>query len=277
LSDTHAHFDPTAAADQELVDGLSLDVGHLADAVIAALTADVADHPALTLVAEQARARPTITDLVIGEGMQAVVARVTGGTAAQVVLVLGAPLLQQLRATGGGATGEPEPWVARTAAAMEDWARRIGSVLADALTVEDPEQLRHLAVETPSTTLIAADLVSESGPVAAVALVAHAGEPSAGAIGGAAVGPTSGTTAARKDPMHLLGDVEMMVTAELGRTRMNVSDLLALAPGSLIELDRTAGSPIDLLVNGTLVARGEVVVVDEEYGIRLTEITGTEA
>jgi flagellar motor switch protein FliN/FliY len=72
-----------------------------------------------------------------------------------------------------------------------------------------------------------------------------------------------------------LADVEMHVTAELGRTRMNVSDLLALGAGSVIELDRAAGSPIDLLVNGTLIARGEVVVVDEEYGVRLTEIVGS--
>src|SRR5690606_4636424 len=87
--------------------------------------------------------------------------------------------------------------------------------------------------------------------------------------------PSAGSAAL--DAMHVLADVEMMVTAELGRTRMSVSDLLSLTPGSLIELDRTAGSPIDLLVNGTLIARGEVVVVDEEYGIRRTEITGSES
>jgi flagellar motor switch protein FliN/FliY len=73
----------------------------------------------------------------------------------------------------------------------------------------------------------------------------------------------------------MLADVEMHVTAELGRTRMNVAELLALGAGSVIELDRAAGSPIDLLVNGTLIARGEVVVVDEEYGVRLTEIVGS--
>jgi flagellar motor switch protein FliN/FliY len=80
---------------------------------------------------------------------------------------------------------------------------------------------------------------------------------------------------ARVSSLQMLADVEMHVTAELGRTRMNVSDLLALGAGSVIELDRTAGSPIDLLVNGTLIARGEVVVVDEEYGVRLTEIVGS--
>jgi flagellar motor switch protein FliN/FliY len=76
-------------------------------------------------------------------------------------------------------------------------------------------------------------------------------------------------------PMTLLHDVEMGVTAELGRTRMTVHDLLSLAPGAVVELDRAAGSPVDVLVNGTLIARGEVVVIDEEYGIRISEIVGS--
>ena len=66
------------------------------------------------------------------------------------------------------------------------------------------------------------------------------------------------------------------MTAELGRTRMTVRELLSLSPGAVVELDRLAGSPSDLLVNGTLIARGEVVVVDEEFGIRITEIVGAD-
>ncbi len=77
--------------------------------------------------------------------------------------------------------------------------------------------------------------------------------------------------------LSLLHDVEMGVTAELGRRRMTVRDLLGLTPGTVIELDRAAGSPVDVLVNGTLIARGEVVVIDEEFGIRISEIVGTEA
>jgi flagellar motor switch protein FliN/FliY len=73
-------------------------------------------------------------------------------------------------------------------------------------------------------------------------------------------------------PLPLLNDVSMEVTAELGRMRMKVRDLVALAPGSVIELDRAAGSPVDVLVNGTLLATGEVVVIDEEVGIRVSEI-----
>jgi flagellar motor switch protein FliN/FliY len=67
----------------------------------------------------------------------------------------------------------------------------------------------------------------------------------------------------------------MEVTVELGRTRMTVRELLALAPGAVVELDRAAGSPADLLVNGRLIARGEVVVVDEDFAVRITEIIGS--
>lgn len=74
------------------------------------------------------------------------------------------------------------------------------------------------------------------------------------------------------DRLDLLSNVEMDVTAELGRTRMTVRELLSLMPGVVVELDRMAGSPIDLFVNGTLIARGEVVVIDEEFGVRITEI-----
>ncbi len=73
-------------------------------------------------------------------------------------------------------------------------------------------------------------------------------------------------------PLALLNDVHMEVTAELGRRRLKVRDIVSLQPGSVVELDRAAGSPVDVLVNGALVWHGEVVVVDEEFGIRVSEI-----
>ncbi len=79
------------------------------------------------------------------------------------------------------------------------------------------------------------------------------------------------------EAIRRLNDVEMTVTAELGRARLSVRDILAMVPGKVVELDKIAGSPIDLLVNGKLVARGEVVVIDEEFGVRVTEIVGDEA
>lgn len=77
--------------------------------------------------------------------------------------------------------------------------------------------------------------------------------------------------------LDLLSNIEMEVTAELGRTRMTVRELLSLTPGVVVELDRLAGSPIDLFVNGTLIAHGEVVVIDEEFGVRISEIVGPTA
>jgi flagellar motor switch protein FliN len=77
--------------------------------------------------------------------------------------------------------------------------------------------------------------------------------------------------------IEMLAGVDMELTVELGRTRMAVRDLLALAPGDVLELDRAAGSPADLLVNGRLIARGEVVVVDEDFGLRITQILDSSA
>jgi flagellar motor switch protein FliN len=77
--------------------------------------------------------------------------------------------------------------------------------------------------------------------------------------------------------LEMLHGVIMDVTVELGRTRMSVRELLALTPGTVLELDRAAGSPADLLVNGRLIARGEVVVVDEDFGLRVTEIVDDSA
>ena len=76
----------------------------------------------------------------------------------------------------------------------------------------------------------------------------------------------------RRGSLDLLRNVAMEVTVEIGRTRMTVAELLSLHPGEVIELDRAAGAPADLLVNGTLIARGEIVVVDEDFGLRISEI-----
>lgn len=69
-------------------------------------------------------------------------------------------------------------------------------------------------------------------------------------------------------------DVNVDVSVEVGRTRMSIRDIKALNQGAIIELDRAAGTPLDVLVNGTLVARGEIVVIKEKFGIMLTEVIG---
>jgi flagellar motor switch protein FliN len=72
--------------------------------------------------------------------------------------------------------------------------------------------------------------------------------------------------------IELLMDVSLRVTVELGRTRMQLAQILELQHGSVIELDRLAGDPVDIFVNDCMVARGEVVVVDDKFGVRITEM-----
>lgn len=71
-----------------------------------------------------------------------------------------------------------------------------------------------------------------------------------------------------------LSDVPVELAVEIGRTRMTVGATLELRPGSIVVLDRMAGEPVDLLVNGTPIARGEVVVIDEEFALRVTDVLG---
>jgi flagellar motor switch protein FliN/FliY len=72
-----------------------------------------------------------------------------------------------------------------------------------------------------------------------------------------------------------LRDVPVELAVEIGRTRMTIGEALALGPGSIVTLNRLAGDPVDLLVNGKPIARGEVVVIDEEFGLRISEIVGS--
>ncbi|MBL8913518.1 MAG: flagellar motor switch protein FliN [Archangium sp.] len=72
--------------------------------------------------------------------------------------------------------------------------------------------------------------------------------------------------------LDLLLDVPLDVTVELGRSRMTIQDLLGLTPGSVVELDKVAGEPLDIVVNDRLIARGEAVVVNDKFGIRITDI-----
>ena len=81
------------------------------------------------------------------------------------------------------------------------------------------------------------------------------------------------TAAAGKEMnINLILDVAVTLSLEVGRARLSVRELLQLAPGAIVELDRLAGEPLDVLVNGVRVARGEVVVVNDKFGIRLTDV-----
>lgn len=82
-------------------------------------------------------------------------------------------------------------------------------------------------------------------------------------------------SATKERNLNLILDIPLKVTVELGRTKMPVSELLNLTQGSVIELSKLAGEPMEVLVNDKLIARGEAVVVNEKFGVRLTDIIST--
>jgi flagellar motor switch protein FliN/FliY len=84
--------------------------------------------------------------------------------------------------------------------------------------------------------------------------------------------PNAGAAGGHEMNLNLILDVAVTLALEVGRAKMSVRDLLQLAPGAVVELDRLAGEPLDVLVNGVRIARGEVVVVNEKFGIRLTDV-----
>ena len=88
------------------------------------------------------------------------------------------------------------------------------------------------------------------------------------------LGPAGGSPSGSDLGMVL--DVPVELAVEIGRTTMTIGQTLALAPGSVVVLDRMAGEPVDLLVNGQRIARGEVVAIDEEFGLRVTEVVSAE-
>ena len=82
--------------------------------------------------------------------------------------------------------------------------------------------------------------------------------------------------ASRAENLRVLENVEIQLTVEVGNTQLKIRDLLRLNEGSVIELDRLAGDPLDILVNGTMIAKGEIVMVGERFGVRFTEIVDPE-
>jgi flagellar motor switch protein FliN len=194
---------------------------------------------------------------------QAITARFSGAATGEVVVVVGQDLADALK---GSPIGELD-LTAAIRPALEAAARAFGP------TVLDPGQLMEptvaLSAIAAKDDAVAVPLL-DGGTVRAVIALALSPWPADAAPGGVATRGSAG--AAPRGGLDMLHDVEMEVSAELGRTRMSVRELLSLSPGAIVELDRAAGSPADLLVNGRLIARGEVVVVDENFGIRITEI-----
>jgi flagellar motor switch protein FliN/FliY len=88
--------------------------------------------------------------------------------------------------------------------------------------------------------------------------------------------PAAAAPAADEADLTRLTDVTVELTVEVGRTHMSLGETMSLGQGSVVTLDRLADKPVDLLVNGRPIARGEVVVIDEQFGLRITEVNGAE-
>jgi flagellar motor switch protein FliN/FliY len=247
------------------------------------MTAPTITEPQLALARTAADAAlavlPTSRALVVGDPIlatadillegQAVTARFSGAASGEVVVVVGQDLADALKESP---LGELD-LTAAVRPALEAAARAFGPVVLDPGVIMEPGVA--LSAIAAKDDAVAVPLV-EGGEVHAVIALALSPWPGHE--------PAPANVARRPEPvgvrggLDMLHDVEMEVSAELGRTRMSVRELLSLSPGAIVELDRAAGSPADLLVNGRLIARGEVVVVDENFGIRITEIVapGTE-
>jgi flagellar motor switch protein FliN/FliY len=95
-------------------------------------------------------------------------------------------------------------------------------------------------------------------------------------VGEAAESAVKSPQAKKNDNLDIIMDVTLSVTVEVGRARMTIQDLLQLGQGSVMELEKLAGEPLDIYVNGKCVAHGEAVIVNEKFGVRLTEIISVE-
>jgi flagellar motor switch protein FliN/FliY len=183
-------------------------------------------------------------------------------------------------AADAGAGGGLEPALADVVATLK---MQVGDVRPEDVRVLGSDDAPLIDEGTVAVGIFSEDRIvaaivftgaAASGAGTAPATTRAAAAPAAASTAPAVFAPLASSEPARVDArrMNLLRDVTMGVSVELGRTRMTVRELLALTPGMIVELDKAAGAPVDLLVNGTLMARGEVVVIDEEFAVRISEI-----
>jgi flagellar motor switch protein FliN/FliY len=205
--------------------------------------------------------QPTRDAATISLEGQAIRAGFTGGAQGELLVVVAQDLVDAMADTPLGSLDVTQA----VRPALEAAAGTLGPVVVDPGNVTDAAGALASIVAGGGCLVPLSDGTQVRG-VIGLLVTADGGTGGAGGQGGVPA-QTAGRTG-----LDLLHDVEMEVTAELGRTRMSVRELLSLTPGTVVELDRLAGGPADLLVNGRLIARGEVVVIDENFGIRITEI-----
>ncbi|WP_063584313.1 flagellar motor switch protein FliN [Achromobacter ruhlandii] len=155
----------------------------------------------------------------------------------------------------------------------DDWA----DALAEQSRANPPTQADGLKPAQDDWAAAMAEQTAATPPAAAAPPAAPAAPPAPAAPAAQSAAqsvfkPLAGSTAGNGTDIDLIMDVPVQLTVELGRTRLTIKNLLQLGQGSVVELDGLAGEPMDIFVNGYLIAQGEVVVVEDKYGIRLTDI-----
>jgi flagellar motor switch protein FliN/FliY len=200
------------------------------------------------------------------DGGHAVLAEFTGAVSGELVLVVDSELADAL----GNSTLGPLELTAAVAPTLDAVAIAIGPVALGPARVLDARMGLARALGHADAALV--PLRGADAVRAAVAIGIDPTSTAPNAAPAASAASSTGTATVPSDRLNLLRGVEMEATAELGRAKMTVNDLLSLRNGMVIELDRVAGSPADLYVNGRLIARGEVVVIDENYGLRITQV-----
>jgi flagellar motor switch protein FliN/FliY len=262
---------------------LTADESDLALAAATAAASVLPAHEQVTPAAPQAGGAAVIAPFAA-----AVVADLDGRVPGRIALLVGPDLagaMEQSPLGGLDLAAALQPTVDAVAAAL---GGRAGAARGTELTLAVADLGGPFtAVPLVGSGFAAAVLVPDTTLRVAVRAVSDQASPTGGAATGAqaplgtvlggqpAADPYRGQASTGTSPrrgIELLHGVDMEVTVEIGRTRMTVRDLLELSPGAVLELDRAAGSPADLLVNGRLIARGEVVVLDEDFGLRITEI-----
>ena len=150
------------------------------------------------------------------------------------------------------------------AASDDPWAAAMAEQIAATPAEEDPWAAA-MAEQTSSSADPWAAALAEQGGTPAPAAAQSAGESVFKPL-------DKGAPSGSMRDLEMIMNIPVKLTVELGRTRITIKQLLELAQGSVIELEGLAGEPMDILINGYLIAQGEVVVVDDKYGIRITEI-----
>ena len=137
---------------------------------------------------------------------------------------------------------------------LNDLLSSVGEMTSNIATMDDKFRSQH---STSTSQLEEATGASEPGLIARPVQFAPLKPP---------------VTATSDTNLDMLLGVKLQLIVELGRTSMRIEDVLKLGPGSVVELDKLAGEPVDVLVNNRLIARGEVVVIDDRFGVRITDV-----